>query len=233
MRGRCRDASRISLRSSGYGPEPHATEVSHGQGRVAFYHTPVLGCRVGGGHGRSAGDGRSPHKRSDMRGSRSPDVASLIRATKPTPTRSIEPSHGTLTPTRPMTRSKKAEPGDEETLEPLIEAEWAAAAALAATVPATLAGAAAALDHVRLLRERDNYLMLDDLALLRIHRLRSRLRCARLSLPRLRGGWRAIASRVGARAVEGPHPSPRSPRSRGATLPEGEGIRQANISLRF
>jgi hypothetical protein len=57
---------------------------------------------------------------------------------------------------------QKAEPGDEETLEPLIEAEWAAAAALAAMVPTTLAGAAAALDHVRLLRERDNYLMLDD-----------------------------------------------------------------------
>jgi hypothetical protein len=57
---------------------------------------------------------------------------------------------------------QKAEPGDEETLEPLIEAEWAAAAALAATVPATLAGMAAALDHARLLRERDNYMLFDD-----------------------------------------------------------------------
>ena len=57
---------------------------------------------------------------------------------------------------------QKAEPGDEETLEPLIEAEWAAAAALAATVPTTPAGMAAALDHVRLLRERDDYLMFDD-----------------------------------------------------------------------
>jgi formylglycine-generating enzyme required for sulfatase activity len=57
---------------------------------------------------------------------------------------------------------QKAAPGDEETLEPLIEAEWAAAAALAATVPTTLAGAAAALDHVRTLREREDYMLFDD-----------------------------------------------------------------------
>jgi hypothetical protein len=47
-------------------------------------------------------------------------------------------------------------------LEPLIDAEHAAADAFAATVPTTLAGVAAALAHVRLLHERDNYPLLDD-----------------------------------------------------------------------
>jgi hypothetical protein len=55
-----------------------------------------------------------------------------------------------------------AEPEDEVGLEPLLIAEGAAAAALAATVPTTLAGTAAALAHVRLLHERDNYPLLDD-----------------------------------------------------------------------
>ena len=57
---------------------------------------------------------------------------------------------------------QKAEPDDEVTLEPLVEAEWAAAAALAATVPTTLAGTAAALAYVHALHARDRYMLLDD-----------------------------------------------------------------------
>jgi hypothetical protein len=57
---------------------------------------------------------------------------------------------------------QKAEPDDEVTLEPLIEAEWAAAAALAATVPTTLAGTAAALFYVHDLHARDNTMLFDD-----------------------------------------------------------------------
>ena len=57
---------------------------------------------------------------------------------------------------------QKAEPDDEVGLEPLIDIERAAAEAFAATVPATLAGAAAALSHVHLLHTRDNYPLLDD-----------------------------------------------------------------------
>ena len=55
-----------------------------------------------------------------------------------------------------------AEPGDEVGLEPLLDAEREAADALAATVPTTLAGTAAALAYVRSLHERDNYPLLDD-----------------------------------------------------------------------
>ena len=51
---------------------------------------------------------------------------------------------------------------DDLAMEPLCEAEREAANALAATVPATLAGAAAALAYVRLLHERDGYPLLDD-----------------------------------------------------------------------
>jgi hypothetical protein len=47
-------------------------------------------------------------------------------------------------------------------MEPLCKAEWEAAEAFAATVPATLQGALAALSHVRLLHERDHHPMLDD-----------------------------------------------------------------------
>jgi len=57
---------------------------------------------------------------------------------------------------------QKAEPDDEVGLEPLLDAERAAADALAATVPATIAGAAAVLAYVRMLHQRDNYPMLDD-----------------------------------------------------------------------
>jgi hypothetical protein len=59
---------------------------------------------------------------------------------------------------------QEAEPDDEVGLEPLLEAERAAADALAATVPATLEGAAAALAYVRMLHARDNYPLLDDYA---------------------------------------------------------------------
>lgn len=55
-----------------------------------------------------------------------------------------------------------AEPYDEVGLEPLLHAERQAAEALAATVPATLEGMAAALAHVHLLDSRDNYPALDD-----------------------------------------------------------------------
>ena len=55
-----------------------------------------------------------------------------------------------------------AEPDDEVGLEPLLDAERNAAEALAATVPATLEGLAAALAHVHLLDTRDNYPALDD-----------------------------------------------------------------------
>ncbi|MGB9369512.1 MAG: hypothetical protein WCE79_26240 [Xanthobacteraceae bacterium] len=55
-----------------------------------------------------------------------------------------------------------AEPGDEVGLEPLLHAEREAAEALAATVPATLEGTAAALAHLHLLDSRDNYPALDD-----------------------------------------------------------------------
>ena len=60
------------------------------------------------------------------------------------------------------TAYQDAEPGDEVGLEPLLIAEREAAEALAATVPATLAGTAAALAHVHLLDARDNYPALDD-----------------------------------------------------------------------
>ena len=56
----------------------------------------------------------------------------------------------------------KAEPEDDEALEPLIDVERTAAEAFAATVPATLAGLSAALGYVRLLHARDNYPLLDD-----------------------------------------------------------------------
>jgi hypothetical protein len=55
-----------------------------------------------------------------------------------------------------------AEPGDDVGLEPLLIAEREAAEALAATVPSTLEGTAAALAHVHLLDARDNYPALDD-----------------------------------------------------------------------
>jgi hypothetical protein len=57
---------------------------------------------------------------------------------------------------------RTAEPEDEVGLEPLIEIERAAADAVAATVPATLQGTAAALAYVHLLHARDNYPLLDD-----------------------------------------------------------------------
>jgi hypothetical protein len=57
---------------------------------------------------------------------------------------------------------QEAEPEDEVGLEPLLDAEREAADTLAATVPTTLAGAAAALAYVRSLHERDNYPLLDD-----------------------------------------------------------------------
>ncbi len=56
----------------------------------------------------------------------------------------------------------KAEYPDDEIMEALVEVEHAAAEAFAATVPTTLAGAAAALAHVRTLHARDDYPMLDD-----------------------------------------------------------------------
>ena len=48
----------------------------------------------------------------------------------------------------------KAEPEDDEALEPLIDVEREAAEAFAATVPA--------MAYVRLLHQRDNYPLLDD-----------------------------------------------------------------------
>ena len=57
---------------------------------------------------------------------------------------------------------QEAEPEDEVGLEPLLDAERAAGEALAATVPATLEGVAAALGHVYALHARDDYPMLDD-----------------------------------------------------------------------
>jgi hypothetical protein len=55
-----------------------------------------------------------------------------------------------------------AEPGDEVGLEPLLDTERSATERLAATIPATLEGLAAALAHVHLLDTRDNYPALDD-----------------------------------------------------------------------
>jgi hypothetical protein len=52
--------------------------------------------------------------------------------------------------------------GAQVGLEPLLDAERAAGEALAATVPATLEGVAAALGHVHALHARDDYPMLDD-----------------------------------------------------------------------
>lgn len=57
---------------------------------------------------------------------------------------------------------QQAEPDDEVGLEPLLEAEREAGEELAATIPATLAGAAAVFAHVHALHARDNYPMLDD-----------------------------------------------------------------------
>ena len=55
-----------------------------------------------------------------------------------------------------------ADDEDDEAMEPLCEAEREAADALAATVPTSLEGAAAALTYVRALHERDHYPLLDD-----------------------------------------------------------------------
>jgi hypothetical protein len=57
---------------------------------------------------------------------------------------------------------QEAEPEDEVGLEPLLDAERAAGEALAATVPVTLEGVAAALGHVHVLHARDDHPMLDD-----------------------------------------------------------------------
>lgn len=56
----------------------------------------------------------------------------------------------------------KAEFPDDDIMERLVEVEREAAETFAATVPTTLAGAAAALAHVRELHARDDYPMLDD-----------------------------------------------------------------------
>ena len=56
----------------------------------------------------------------------------------------------------------EAEPEDDEALEPLIDAERAAAETFAATVPTTLPGLAAALAYVRMLHARGGYPLLDD-----------------------------------------------------------------------
>jgi hypothetical protein len=56
----------------------------------------------------------------------------------------------------------KDDPGNDEAMEPLCAAEREAGDALAATVPMTLEGAAAALAHVRSLHERDQHPLLDD-----------------------------------------------------------------------
>jgi hypothetical protein len=60
------------------------------------------------------------------------------------------------------TAYQQAEPDGEVGLEPLLDAERAAGEALAAIVPATLEGVAAALGHVHALHARDDYPMLDD-----------------------------------------------------------------------
>lgn len=60
------------------------------------------------------------------------------------------------------TAYQEAEPDDEVGLEPLLDAERDAGEALAATVPATLKGVAAALGHVHAVHARDDYPMLDD-----------------------------------------------------------------------
>jgi hypothetical protein len=54
------------------------------------------------------------------------------------------------------------DPGNDEAMEPLCEAEREAGDALAATVPATLEGAAAALAYVCGLHERDDHPLFDD-----------------------------------------------------------------------
>ncbi len=56
----------------------------------------------------------------------------------------------------------KANSEDFDAMMLVVDAEHEAAAAFAATVPTTHAGAAAALAHVRMLYERDSYPMLDD-----------------------------------------------------------------------
>ena len=56
----------------------------------------------------------------------------------------------------------KADAEDFDAMMLVVDAEHEAAAAVAATVPTTLAGAAAALAHVRMLYECDGHPMLDD-----------------------------------------------------------------------
>jgi hypothetical protein len=56
----------------------------------------------------------------------------------------------------------KADAEDFDAMMLVVDAEHEAATAFAATVPTTLAGIAAALAHVRMLQERDDYPMLDD-----------------------------------------------------------------------
>jgi hypothetical protein len=56
----------------------------------------------------------------------------------------------------------EADEQDDVIMEALCETERNAADALAATVPGTLQGAAAALAYVRMLHERDDYPLLDD-----------------------------------------------------------------------
>jgi hypothetical protein len=56
----------------------------------------------------------------------------------------------------------KADAEDFDAMMLVVDAEHEAAAAFAATVPARLAGVAAALTYVRTLRERDDYPVLDD-----------------------------------------------------------------------
>jgi hypothetical protein len=56
----------------------------------------------------------------------------------------------------------KADAEDFDAMMLVVDAEHEAAAAFAATVPTTLGGVVAALAHVRMLHERDDYPMLDD-----------------------------------------------------------------------
>jgi hypothetical protein len=96
-----------------------------------------------------------------------PDVASTASAADGSSgLREIDPIHAAIAAhARAYAASEayqEAEPEDEVGLEPLLDAERAAGEALAATVPVTLAGVAAALGHVHTLHACDDYPMLDD-----------------------------------------------------------------------
>ncbi len=105
---------------------------------------------------------RSITRRSLVAGSAAVPAAALAAALPNTP----DPIHAAIeTHARAYAAydaQVKADAEDFDAMMLVVEAEHEAAAAFAATVPTTLAGVAAAVAHVRMLHERDDYPMLDD-----------------------------------------------------------------------